>query len=267
MRNFKEILIEDKLRENILKENINVLNKIKDWFGPYDVYATMDNPLSLIWEKQLDESLVKTYDIEAAKRHICKFFNLPEKYFQIHKNEYNTYCFIMFPQKDNSLEEIIKAMEWYGYFSTMKKIQPLSNGWYVIKFESKFEKDANELLKTEKFLIHITPFKYKDKILKNGFIPKSKNKKFNYPDRTYFMLGSTNPVETLKLSRKLSQVENNNKKTEYCAFRIDVNKIPSNVSFHLDPNMEGAVWTSDNITPNAIKDFIILKIDFFINRG
>ena len=39
---------------------------------------------------------------------------------------------------------------------------------------------------------------------------------------------------------------------------VDVSKIPENVVFHLDPNMEGGIWTSDNIPPSVIRDWINL---------
>lgn len=258
---YDEIIQEKQIKTDLLNEDINRLNEIKDWFGCCDAYATMDNPLSLLWGNEIDESLTKTYPVTSAKEHICKFFNLPERYFNIYQNKYNTYCFITFPEKNNSLGDMIKAMEWYGYFCSVKNPKPNEYGWYTLKFESKFEENANELLRNETHLIHLTQAKFKDKILKQGFVPKSKNKKFNYPDRTYFMLGSQNPIETLQLAKNLKQVENGkNTESEYCAFRIDVSKIPSNVIFHKDPNYGGAVYTRDNLTPNCIRDYMLFKI-------
>lgn len=250
-------VVEELLKISVLQEDEDKLSEIGLFFGKNNV--TIDNPLPLYEEGILSESLIKTYSIESAKKHICKYFNLPENYFLIKRSKFNTYCFITFPNKGNSLDDIIKTMEWYGYFPSTKNIKPLENGWYVVKFESRFEENANSLLTNETHLIHITKTKFKDKILKYGFIPKSKNKKFNYPDRTYFMLGSNNPVETLKLAKNLSSVENGKEDLNgYMAFRIDVSKIPENVVFHLDPNMEGGIWTSDNIPPSAIMDRISL---------
>ena len=75
------------------------------------------------------------------------------------------------------------------------------------------------------------------------------------------MLGSTNPIETLKLANSLKNTKyGNEEKVEYCAFRIDVKKIPNNVIFHLDPNMNGAIWTNDNLTPQAIQDYKIFTV-------
>ena len=258
---FNTLLFEESLKENLFNENKLQLDEIKLWFGCCDAYSSMDNPLSLKWENPIDESLIKTYSIETAKQHICKYFNLPEKFFNIYKTKYNTYCFITFPEKYSSLEDIIKAMKWYGYVCSIKNPKPLENGWYVLKFESLFETNANDILKKETHLIHLTPTKNVNKILKKGFIPKSTNNKFEYNDRTYFMLGSTNPIETLKLANSLKNTKyGNEEKVEYCAFRIDVKKIPNNVIFHLDPNMNGAIWTNDNLTPQAIQDYKIFTV-------
>ena len=255
------LLFEESLKENLFNENKLQLDEIKLWFGCCDAYSSMDNPLSLKWESSIDESLIKTYSIESAKQHICKYFNLPEKFFNIYKTKYNTYCFITFPEKYSSLEDIIKAMKWYGYVCSIKNPKPLENGWYVLKFESLFETNANDILKKETHLIHLTPAKNVNKILKKGFVPKSTNNRFDYNDRIYFMLGSTNPIETLKLANNLKNTEyGNEEKVEYCAFRIDVKKIPNNVIFHLDPNMNGAVWTSDNLTPQAIQNYKIFTV-------
>lgn len=197
--------------------------------------------------------MIKTYSIEDTKKHICEFFNLPSDAFQIKSDEYATYCYLFFPDKENSLQDILKAMDWYGYFCTAKNPKPLENGWYALKFEQKFQENANELLKNEEYIYHITPKVYKEKIMKNGFVPYSRNNSYNYPDRIYFMLGSNSPIDTIVLISQLSVVKYGvDDKSRYCAIRVDVKKIPNRVVFHQDINKRGAIWTTDNIPPSCI---------------
>lgn len=239
------------------------LEEIRRWFGPYDAYMTFDSPISMLWGKtseQIDESLIKTYSIHDAKKHICRFFNLPDDAFVIKEDDYKTYCYITFPNKGNSLEEIMKAMEWYGYFCVIKNPKEITDGWYVLKFEPKFQENANKLLEKEKYLYHITLKSYKNKILTNGFVPYSRNQKFSYPERIYFMLGSNSPLDTLSLARQLSVEKfGREEMNKYCAFRISVEKLPNRIVFHQDVNKNGSVWTTDNIPPSTIEKIIDLK--------
>lgn len=249
------------LQEEINKTDKDKLEEIVWWFGRCTAYATMDNPLVYNFESEINESLVKTYPITSAKKHICKYFNLPEKFFIIKQDEYITYAYILIPYKNASLKDIIKSMEWFGYVCCEKNPKPFNDEWYHLKFESKFGENANSLLNGETHLIHLTPAKNMNKILKNGFVPKSTNNRFGYNDRVYFMFGSVNPINTFNLCMSLKKWQYpNEENVEYCAFRISVGKIPSNVVFHLDPNMEGAVYTMDNISPTVIEDYKTFNI-------
>lgn len=233
------------------------LNEVKDGFGIAGM--SMDNPLSLKWFGELTESLIKTYDVEAAKKHICKFFNLPEGYFRIVKTGYTTICVLQIPVKECSVNDIMKAMEWYGYFCSHKNTNQQFDDWAILKFEPKYDKNANELLKDEKYLIHLTPIKHKEKIEKIGFVPKSKNNVFSYPERIYFVFGGNSPLDNIKLARRLRNANSEHSET-YVAFKIDVSRISDNMTFHVDPNLAGSIYTYDNLPPSVIVDEIEFEI-------
>lgn len=67
------------------------------------------------------------------------------------------------------------------------------------------ELSDNEL---PKVLFHLSPTKYKDKILKRGIIPKSSNNKFDYPDRIYFFDNVEDLPEILTRIKKYNNEEN-----------------------------------------------------------
>ena len=90
-------VVEELLKISVLQEDEDKLSEIGLFFGKNNV--TIDNPLPLYEEGILSESLIKTYSIESAKKHICKYFNLPENYFLIKRSKFNTYCLITFPNK------------------------------------------------------------------------------------------------------------------------------------------------------------------------
>ena len=254
-------------KELILSE-IKSLNERVDgrpYFGIYANGMSIDNPLAWMWgdDKTLvNEGLVKTYPIEACKKHMMNFFGFSYNDFIIHNNADGTCsATLVFPCNGDNYANVVKAMDLYGYYPAIKdEKRTVSNGLYHMTFEPKFQKNANALLKTEKYLFHITPKVYKDKILKNGFVPYSRNNRNDYPPRIFFILGSNNPIDTLQMAKKLSTVkyQNEDNLDKYCAFRIDVSKLPDNVTFHIDPNKGGAVWTSDNISPSCIDNVIDL---------
>lgn len=55
----------------------------------------------------------------------------------------------------------------------------------MASFEPIYDCDiTKEILKTEKYLIHLTSEKNIEKIKKIGLVPKSKNNIFNYPEKS-----------------------------------------------------------------------------------
>lgn len=228
----------------------------KQYFGIYAHGLSNDDPLSVIWGNEklmINEGLVKTYSLTSCKKHMINFLGFTDETFRINTNGT---AMLIFPASKNNYDTVLKAMNLYGYYVANKNPEAnIFSGNYWLTFEPKYQDNANDLLKNEKYLCHISPKVYKEKILKNGFIPYNRNSRNNFPGRVYFLFGSNKPELNLKMLKMLSiakygRIEQNN----YCVFKIDVSKLPSNAVFHTDPNMDGAIWTYDNIPPSCIVD-------------
>lgn len=111
-----------------------------------------------------------------------------------------------------------------------------------------------------------------DSILTNGLVPKFKDKDDNHIERIYLMpfyyadqfkdfadqLKRTELKDFVQRYRSPEKVKEKLtfKDFEYTVLRIDTNKIDYQIKFYRDPQFPGAVWTFDNIPPQAISVFI-----------
>lgn len=91
------------------------------------------------------------------------------------------------------------------------------------------------------FLYHTSPSRFKDKIQKIGFIPKTGNKLSKHPDRIYL-------IDDLNIASSFGRAEYN---TDYCIYQIKGNCVSS---LYRDINLpEGGFYTNDNISPKCFK--------------
>lgn len=95
-------------------------------------------------------------------------------------------------------------------------------------------------------LFHISPTKFKDKILKKGLIPKSINKKFKHKDRVYF---TDNFTIIKSLTRALSRANN---EREWSVYRIRTIHLPSNFTLFSDELLDNSFFTKDNVSSRII---------------
>ena len=133
-----------------------------------------------------------------------------------------------------------------------------------MQFEPVYSGDCTEYVRENcKLLFHWTPSSNMESIEKEGIVPKHNSKIFSYPERVYLFTDKNNSQE-LKLSvflfAKLNKQESIKEEIEYSLLFIDVDKLPKDMHFFYDPNMEKAVYTEQVIPPEAItKNF---KINF-----
>jgi len=123
----------------------------------------------------------------------------------------------------------------------------------VIIYEAKY--DQEYILPNK--LYHMSIQQYKNNILKNGLIPKSKNKKTIHLDRIYFC---DNPTDCYKLipDMKYDYIKRKNKNKlddidiKWIIYEIDSNKL--NINLYKDPNfINKGYYAVDNIPPEHIK--------------
>lgn len=115
-----------------------------------------------------------------------------------------------------------------------------------------------------KHLIHVSSILNRDKILANGFVPKSKNDIFDYEDRVFFYSSEKDAQTLLGMSATLVYAKDNSRNEwTYDFYRVDPMKIPKNVEFFRDANSVSGVayWTHDNIPREAIDAIMTMKFD------
>lgn len=209
---------------------------------------------------EINEGLIMTHDIHSAKNIICRKFNLQSQQFCITPINFDNTIVnlgVIILEKgtsQNVIGEIKHYMQTLGYFECVKPKYVEEK--IVLIFEPHFSKDiSNEIKDKYKILYHATPTIYVNKILKNGLVPKSKNTLFFYPSRVYCMRGNDLSDEQVKILKNVQGQrgeKTHHDNNEYTILSISVSKIPQDVKFYADPMAPHAVFTHDNIPPQAI---------------
>lgn len=204
----------------------------------------------------LSEAEYATYPIDTTINYVSRALNIPIRMFAKCGDKYNGVWFIKiksFNDKETK-ENINKAMHLCGYYLAKEGIYGDDNRYSILRYEPKYIDDANYRVSQCEYLYHLSPLKYKDKILKNGFVPKSNNGLFKYPDRCYFFMDDLSKNEILSWIPAFNKANKRNGNVPYCLYTIDVSKINYNTTLYLDPNLRSGCYTADNISPNVIID-------------
>ena len=231
--------------------------------GTLDIGDFYNNPVVMMMELNdpnlLAEAEYATYPIYNTIRYVSKALQIPISQFSIvEKSDGTETIALKTINEEDLIEKVNKAMRLCGYYEGYRKNVNKDTRFIYVTYEPKFKETVNNDVHKERVLYHISPLPYKDRILKNGFVPKSGNSIFKYPDRTYFFLGSIGKKEA---EGWITVFKSKNKKygdKPYCLYTIDVKKLPRNIDFYSDPNLKGAIYTMDNIAPNVIQ-----QIDYF----
>ncbi len=214
------------------------------------IVVSYDNPLSIeMSSESINEGLIKTYPFETMMRYVREYFNIPEFYMHTYSNNGVQCAAFDLPKNKTFQKRVDKAMNLCGYFeSTRSSMDELDR----IHYEPKFKEEEKEI---GDFLYHITPHYTVGKIKKIGLCPYHKNAKFNYPSRIYFFKEDV-PREILKNAAKALDKYSKRKIKDgiYRVLKIDVNSLPDNIKFFVDPNARYALYTLNNIPPNCIVD-------------
>ena len=219
------------------------------------------NPLSVaLYENShsIQEGLIRTYPIGKTREYLINLYSFDESQVEIFNDNGVDKLRFIIPNNNNIILKIKKAMDLCGYFCSVEKEYPYIDKWIYLNFEPKNQNEVNEYVRNMKIIYHVTQEKNVDKIIKNGLTPRFKNPLFSYPERIYLFVEETPPDEIYNLTKQLKTVRKDEKK--HCLLIIDVEKIPDNVSFYLDPNYGCGVYTKDNIPPSAIKEIFEMII-------
>lgn len=271
------------------------LKKYKDYKNEFyidklDILMDLQN----LDKNKIYEGLITSYDIDTVLKNIrydyhinniikiqnririylIKDFHLCNKEIDIFKTEKNKTDFI----------ELLNSYGWYissfqysksapKFFDINDNIQKILNdkdvSYFHCSLENKFDiKEIN----IPDILYHISPKIYRNKILRNGLIPKTdSNKMINHPDRLYAFKNKVNfkkfevdSINNHKISKDsiLKNKKWNNNKLEYDVYKINTKY--SDVVWFNDRNHFNALYTMENISPNSIK--IIETFEIFNNE-
>lgn len=269
---FENLILEDENNKKGLIEFLNSLSKeeLQELCINYDSImeaVTYDNPLTFVLfnRHKVYEGLIRTYPIDKVISYISDYFKLHPRQIIKKKPSYNgcERILIYIPTIDDNVDIMIQAMESCGYFLAHPKYDKIEpNKWETLQFEAKIQPDdSKQIREEEKTLLHLTPLKNLRKIQHIGLSPRSNNEMLNFPERIYFLRGSTDRNEIIKIGQKLC--DNNNSQCnfgKYALITLDLNKISNKIKFCLDPNYAYGIFTTSNISPESIID--VEEIDF-----
>lgn len=279
----KNILKEDEIFQYHLKQQKKkyalkeYLNSTK-WHAPYiksprifDLFG-----YDLMKNKVLcSEGIIKSYNIGFVLDRLSQRFGLVEwnntdydKCYgyiivnkEINPKEVDVFDIII-PSNSEYMDEIKKFCQLCGWYCSAEFPQRGMEGYSRISFEKEHYSDE-EQVKLGDAYFHITPLQKVEKILRQGLCPKHNDKLSKHPSRVYLFpegdklgkhFNEDNAIEVADmLDNPLGRFSRRSgRKTPYAALLIDTDKC-NNLKVFADPNFRGAVFTYDNIPPQAIQ--------------
>lgn len=232
-----------------------------------------------IKEASLNEGLLITYPIDKVVKYIQNKFNLTNDDVDILIDD-GEYILVSKKLDDDLFEKIEEVLRLGGYYQADREGYENPN---FFTYEKKFEDEtSNKSLYVIRYLYHVSPSINDKKIQSMGLIPKSKNYKFNYPDRIYFFsdkdvkekpdfieqmcrelyrpiyLHTMNQLLKKSIDRETVARKRIN---EYSVYRIDFEKLEG-IKLYRDPNTRNfdSYYTTDNIRPEWIEKIDEIKL-------
>lgn len=241
--------------DKLKKQYVNFKSLIK-------LPPTIGDPLFEPYKKAiLTEGVKETIDIEDAKKAIMDKYWLEDWQFEMREAQNNIKIALIIPKIRLNVEMVIEDMLSMGYYECDRFILDIERMSYVvIRFDPRYPKDITNLVRKMKYIKHLTPKYNLNSIQTQGFIPSSKNEKFNYPSRIHFLKENINYENINFLGYQLCKTNNNPKNNgEYVLFTLDVSKIPDGVSFVGDSCYEYGICTEDKIPFDTVIDIQEIK--------
>ena len=230
--------------------------------------------LEYVYDKERDiiyEGLTFSKDVDYV------FYKLKKEFIdnKVQKSLTSDKSSININSKENKLskklESLLNVFGWYWAYSLAwipnkmpQRIKPNDivedASSYVLYFEPKYD---TEFLNTDfKYLYHLSPDFYLNKITLQGLTPKSKSKGVYYPERIYFF--KEYDLEFFKkIAKNLDKYVNPKAKKIYgdytfCLFKVDISNL--NLRLFQDPNLKEGIYTLQNIPSSNIKFMQNIKI-------
>lgn len=281
------IKIDEERLGNIIKEVVEeiLFNGLPKHDIPGDMYWSVLQESPYI----IKEGLIKSYPIKDVIHAISKMFNFfvygskTEKnkelyYLDNNESKYSGLIGIneFTRNKSERIEIIVKTDDFnqtdfdryflkYGWFCSFSNKLEFYNNLICYVYEKKFDIDVTEIAFNNKYLYHICPNVYLNRINAKGLVPKySSWNKFYNPERIYFFINEIPRNEFLKIINNFEKGKNvYNSNDGWSLLKIDILGTTNSPHFYFDPRMENGVYTMDSIPPENIEiiDYINLPKD------
>lgn len=148
----------------------------------------------------IDYDNVRVYDPEIVVKALKELCVDNDKWVEIKTYENQVKIIAIVPELYNNVRRVSEIMKTAGWFHSSNR-QEIVNGlsWFTMQFEPyRSINIAGEIYSYAYDIMHATPTKNIPSIMKDGIKPSSKNMRYNYPPRLYFMFTDQNKAEISK---------------------------------------------------------------------
>jgi hypothetical protein len=249
--------------ENKLNDILSLMSRMgEDLTFPSSAFEARINVMPLM----IEEGLIKSYPVEDVMNTIANLFHLningEDPLMNWHKfrgisvsgnicqstsNGEDTVIKLVLPKASENFDKINAKMLKYGWFNSAS-YEDKDNTVFVFerKFGDRFV--ARQLSSQFKTIYHVTSLKNKDKITKQGLIPKaSKTPGIKNDERLYFSVSEPSPEDAKNV------VAMHGKEEIPIVLKINVDKLNPNTSFFFDPRWSNSIYTFEPIPVQAIE--------------
>jgi hypothetical protein len=221
----------------------------------------------------LYETLTFSASLDYAAEHLNRLYS--NEVYKINfsiKNDKILCKFVNYKKLTNDqFANLLNSINFFGYYPSFYiTYNESKTGYYHLKYdesivkklattageflfylvcEAKYDIEISEYELPDK-LYHITDSKNKEKILRIGLVPRSKEKIYKHPDRIYFSLN----MDDLDYLRHNTEFKRST--DEFSVIEFDLNALRKNkrMRFFKDENFKDkGVYTLDNVPPQFLK--------------
>jgi uncharacterized protein YutD len=217
----------------------------------------------IIWTKlkdfKLNEGLIKSWTneqfIRSFSRILEKFdvkfdYDIDEEYLSVLIHIHNMDS-IKDDNRTKLYQEIENILKLSGFYSVRtlkeKDFINIKSNKPTLEFIKKF----TPLTDVPRYLYHVSHPQFKEKILKNGLVPKSKRLIEDHPDRIYFTDNIKDSKSFAKLKYEFTELD---EYIEYIIFKVDTSDLDLKMYIDgLKTPGSNMIFTYDNIPPSALE--------------
>lgn len=226
---------------------------------PYDVYWIGMNEECygeyLQKQDKLYEGLIKTYPMDVVIQELHdNYFDAFEKDSANDTKIIVVYGVQVYEDEEENDEILLKSIMNKNGYILKEKIKSFEGDdyHYDYYFTPKFSYESTEeAYSGDMCVYHLTNDYYINKILKNGLVPKTKNKIENHPDRVYVTKKKNMNNKFILQMYKYMKNHTYKKIKKLYILKIDLSKCEDK-RFFWDPSAPNGMFTYENIPPQCI---------------